>query len=176
MSQAEKSIKVTNATEIIDGTITTETCEQEVTCQTVRPLNSVHIQTLPLEYFGRSQGTQTKESKTMVTKGTQTCITSDLLSKYLSRPMMVTTSSQTDQVDMVSKQDESADISNSGKENESASMTETVLEVSRGTKDSDLELSANVSDGEESHDEESCGEDYIMTSGEESEECPEEER
>lgn len=93
MSQATKPTKVTNASEIIDATITTETCEPEVTSQTVRPLHSVHTQTLPFKYFGRSQGTQTKQSKIMVKKGTQTCITSDLLSKYLSRPMMVTTSS-----------------------------------------------------------------------------------
>ena len=49
--------------------------------------NSVHVQTLPIEYFGRiskSQGTQTTSSstKTMVTKGTQTYTTSDILTKY----------------------------------------------------------------------------------------------
>lgn len=77
---------------------------------------------------------------------------------------------------MVSEQDESADISNGGKENKSVSMIETVSEVRRGTKDSDLKLSENVSDGEESHDEESGGEEYIITSGEESEECPEKEK
>ena len=83
ISQAKISVEATNATEIAEATSGTETCEQEVTCKFARPSNSIHVQTLPVEYFGRSQGTQRKEStKTKVTKETRNCITSDLLSNW----------------------------------------------------------------------------------------------
>ena len=170
ISQAKKSVEVTNATEIAEATSGTETCEQEVTCNVTRPSNSIHVQTLPVEYFGRSQGTQTKEStKTKVTKGTQTCITSDLLSNYLSKPKMVSVCSQTDPVNMVMDKDENNNSDESGKANEGVSITQATMEVSRSIKNSDLEQSANESDGEESFDEESCSEDYSMASGEGSE-------
>ena len=179
ISQAKIPVEVTNATEIAEATSGTETCEQEVTCNVARPSNSIHVKILPVEYFGRSQGTQTKEStKTKVTKGTQTCITSDLLSNYLSKPKMVSTCSQTDPVNMVMDKDENTNSNESGKASEGVSVTQATLEVSRSTKNSDLEQSENESDGEESFDEESCTEDYSMTSGEESEMegCPEKDK
>ena len=166
ISQAEKSVEVTNTTGIAVAMTNTETCKQEITCNFDSTLNSVHVQTLPVEYFGRSQSTQTlkklEDNKTMVTKGTQTCITSDLLLTYL-MPKMVSTCSQTDPVNKVMDKDEKADSDESGKESGG-------VEISRSAKHSEsVEQSANESDGEESCGEESCSEDYSMTSGEESE-------
>ncbi|CAB4012957.1 Hypothetical predicted protein [Paramuricea clavata] len=123
--QAKISVEATNATEIEEATSGTETCEQEVTCNVARPSNAIHVQTLPVEYSGRSQGTQTKEStKTKVTKGTQTYITSDLLSNYLSKHKMVSTGSQTDPVNMVMDKDENTNSDESGKASEGVSITQ----------------------------------------------------
>ncbi|CAB3977882.1 Hypothetical predicted protein [Paramuricea clavata] len=91
---------------------------------------------------------------------------------------MVSTCSQTDPVNMVMDKDENTNSDESGKASEGVSITQATLEVSRSTKNSDLEQSENESDGEESFDEESCTEDYSMTSGEESEMegCPEKDK
>ena len=151
-------------TEIGEATCGAATLQQEILGEYDRP-NSVHVQTLPVEYFGRSQGTQTKgnnNTKTMVTKGTQTCITNDLLSKYLSMPKMVSTGSQTDPVNIIVDNDD----------NENRDETEEGNKNTRNiniVEDSFLEESASESDGEKSFDEESCSEDYSMTSGDESE-------
>ena len=83
--QAEKSVEVTNVAEMTKAIFGAETCEQQVACNVDRPSRSIHVQTLPVKYFGRSRGMQTKEPKTMVTTGTQTYITSDLLSTLLSK-------------------------------------------------------------------------------------------
>ena len=166
ISQAEKTVKVTNDSESTDVVSSVETCEQEVRCLD-RHFNSVHVQTLPVKYFGRSQSTQTRESyKTMVTKGTQTCITNDLLSNYLSKPKMVSNCSQTDPVNMVivnmvMDHVEKANSDESEEKGERVSITQTALE--------DIEQSANESDGEESCGDESFSEGYSTASGEESE-------
>ena len=78
-----------------------ETCDRQVTCNVDGPLRSIQAQTLPVKYFGRSQGTQTKEPKTMVTTGAQTYMISNLLSALLSKPKMVSIYSQTDPVKLV---------------------------------------------------------------------------
>ena len=116
--QADKSVEVTNGAEMIEAAFGAETCEQQVTCNVDRPSRSIHVQTLPVKYFGRSQGTQTKEPKTMVTTGTQTCITSDLLSTLLSKPKMVSICSQTDPVKLVMNKDEKAKSNENEKETE----------------------------------------------------------
>ena len=178
--QAEKSVEVTNGAEMIEAIFGAETCEQQVTCNVDRPLRSIHVQTLPVKYFGRSQGTQTKEPKTMVTTGTQTYITSDLLSTLLSKPKMVSICSQTDPVKLVMNKDEKAEGNENEKERETVSINmQTALGIDRGDKDSDQEQSENESDGGESCDEESGREDnYSMTSGEDSEMegCPAKDR
>ena len=88
-----------NAVEIIQ---TDETCELDSTNNCTH--KSVHVQTIAVEYLGRNKGTQTckkiaQPKSTMVTKGTQTLITSESLSKLLSKPKIISTSSQTSPVD-----------------------------------------------------------------------------
>ncbi len=97
----------------------------------------------------------------MVTKGTQTCITNDLLSNYLSKPKMVSNYSQTDPVNMVMDHVEKANSDESEEKGEGVSITQTALE--------EIEQSANESDGEESCGDESFSEGYSTASGEESE-------
>ena len=102
--QAEKSVEVTNIekVEAAEATTGTETFTQEDVRNIDRPLKSIKVQTSPVEYFGRSQSTQTKENtKTTKTKGTQTCMTSDLLSNYFkSKPKMISVCLQTDPVNL----------------------------------------------------------------------------
>ena len=84
-----------------------------------------------MEYFGRRRGTQTKEgSKTNVFKETQTCITSDLLSSYFSKPKMVSICLQIDPVNLVIDKDEEADGDDENGKEETVSMnTQTAFEV-----------------------------------------------
>ena len=119
--QAEKSVEVTNGAEMTEAIFGAETFEQQGTCNVDRPSRSIHIQTLPLKYFGRSQGTQTKDPKTMVTTATQTFITSDL-STLLSKPKMVSICSQTDPVKLVMNKDEKAKGNENEKERETVSI------------------------------------------------------
>ena len=171
ISEAEKSVEVTNAAEMTEVTTSTETSEQEDTCYIDRPLKSMQVQTLPVEYFGRSRGTQTKEeSKTNVSKGTQTCITGDLLSSYFSKPKMASIRLQTDPVNLVMDKDKNADGDDENrKEEETVSTnTRTAFEVDKRANYSDQEQS-DESDGEESCDVESWSDDCSMATEEDSE-------
>lgn len=167
ISEAEISLEVPNASETAEVLPTPETCKQG---NIDKPSNSVHVQTLPMEYFvrrPRNQGTQTINSKTMVTKGTQTYTTSDMLSKYFSKPKLVSTCSQTDPVNMAIDEDEACN-SGSGNETDDVSITKAALDVNSCASDLDLNQSVSESDDKESCDMESCSE-YSVTSGEESE-------
>ena len=64
---------------------------------------SASCQTIPLEYFGRNKTTQTKKSilVTTETKGTQTLLTVNSLSKLLALPKINSTGSQTELSDNV---------------------------------------------------------------------------
>ena len=96
----------------------------------------------------------------MVTTGTQTYITSDLLSTLLSKPKMVSICSQIDPVKLVMNKDEKAKGNENEKERETVSINmQTALAIDRGDEDSDQEQSENESDGGESCDEESGSDD-----------------
>ena len=66
-------------------------------------VKNVICQTIALEYFGRNKTTQTRKSmlSTTETKGTQTLLTVNSLSKLLAFPKMNSTGSQTELSDNV---------------------------------------------------------------------------
>lgn len=166
--QAKSSIEKLN--DPGEAIVHNQTCEPEMTYEVASNLKSVHVQTIPVDYFGRSQSTQTSKklegNKTMATKGTQTCITSNSLLKYL-LPKMVSACSQTDRITVDVDKDVAADNNEVGEDNHSMIMVQLPTDAEVVEND---ELSDPIKKSTTEHDGDESGDEYIIaTSGEESE-------
>lgn len=179
VSQAESESFVEQADETeTHGTITentvSDTFEQEQ--EVVKKHSSVSAQTIPLEYVGRNKSTQTSKKLeeikvTCATKGTQTFITNDFLTKFASLNK-ASTYSQTDPIahdtgvnDGIGEVEDEYSLNNT-------KMTVPVeLDVNNSVENSDY-VDHDQQENELDLDFEgieSCGEEFLPTSGKESE-------
>ncbi|XP_028418447.1 uncharacterized protein LOC114543796 [Dendronephthya gigantea] len=149
-----------------------ETCQPEA--RELKKHSSVSVQTIRLEYVGKNAGTQTSRKLegtklTCVTKGTQTFVSNEFFTR-LESLKKASTSSQTDPIECDSS---NAIVSEEIRkvEDDGHSLNDKKLAVTVDLDKNNIENSDHVKDDHDENDagDDSCDEEFLPTSGEESE-------